>query len=229
MNGQVFAAGSAPASAAHSGGREQDGGPSPTGRWLTVGVGASRGVGAEEVLALVRRVLDEGGLTPDAVRELATVDAKAGEPGLLAAADRLEVPLRTYPADVLAAVEVPTPSDVTRTAVATPSVAEAAALVSSGAGGRLLVRKTSSAPPAGGPAMATAAVATAVMPSAVGAALTAPAGTRRADAAAREEGRWADGPVPAAEPSPLAGAFSSRPGPAGPSSGTATRPGGHGR
>ncbi|MFC4497264.1 cobalamin biosynthesis protein [Streptomyces ovatisporus] len=144
-------------------------------RMLTVGVGASRGVAGDEVLGLVRRVLDEGGLPAACVRELATVDAKAGEPGLLAAADRLGVPLRTYPSGALCAVDVPTPSELTRTAVATPSVAEAAALLASGEGGRLLVRKTSSAGP-GRAAMATAAVATAAMPSAVGAPLAVPAG-----------------------------------------------------
>lgn len=154
-------------------------------RMLTVGVGASRGVGSGEVLELVERVLAEGGLPVDCVKELATVDAKAGEPGLLAAAERLLVPLRTFPSAELCAVEVPTPSVLTRTAVATPSVAEAAALLAAGEGGRLLVRKTPSARP-GSTAMATAAVATAAMPSAVGAPLGVPA--------ERAYGRTAGGP-----------------------------------
>jgi cobalt-precorrin 5A hydrolase len=159
--------------------------PSPQ-RMLTVGVGASRGVGSGEVLELVERVLAEGGLPADCVRELATVDAKAGEPGLLAAAERLRVPLRTFPSEALCAVEVPTPSELTRTAVATPSVAEAAALLAAGGGGRLLVRKTPSARP-DRTAMATAAVATAAMPSAVGAPLGVPA--------ERAYGRPAAGPL----------------------------------
>ncbi len=134
--------------------------PALPSRSLTVGIGASRGVDGDEVLRLIRRVLDGAGLPMCAVRELATVDAKAGEPGLLAAADRLEVPLRTYPAAVLSEVTVPTPSDAVRTAVATPSVAEAAALVAAGEGGRLLVHKTASAPSGGrAAARATAAVA----------------------------------------------------------------------
>jgi cobalt-precorrin 5A hydrolase/precorrin-3B C17-methyltransferase len=127
---------------------------------LTVGIGASRGVSGEEVLGLIKRVLHDAGLPVRAVAELATIDAKAGEPGLLCAADRLEVPLRTYPAGVLAGVDVPTPSQAPRAAVATPSVAEAAALVAAGAGGRLLVRKSTSVPSGGRTApMATAAVA----------------------------------------------------------------------
>ena len=152
---------------------------------LTVGIGAGRGVSSEEVLGLVMRVLDAGGLSVCCVAELATVDAKAGEPALLAAADRLEVPLRTYPAHVLCEVEVPTPSDAVRAAVATPSVAEAAALAASGEGGRLLVRKTASAHPDSHAARATAAVAARSRP------LDGPAGvgTGCPEGHARHDGR----------------------------------------
>ncbi|MEE1930602.1 precorrin-3B C(17)-methyltransferase [Streptomyces sp. TRM 70351] len=119
---------------------------------LTVGVGASRGVSAQEVLDLVGRSLAAAGLSPRSVAALATVDAKAGEAGLLAAAERLGVPLRTHPAPVLAAVPVPNPSAAPQAAVGTPSVAEAAALHGAGDGARLVVQKQKSA-------MATCAVA----------------------------------------------------------------------
>ncbi|MET8772131.1 cobalamin biosynthesis protein, partial [Streptomyces sp. NPDC004658] len=119
---------------------------------LVVGVGASKGAPAEEVLGLVEEALREAGLSPRSVAELATVDAKAGEPGIVAAAERLGVPLVTYSAEQLAAVEVPNPSDAPLAAVGTPSVAEAAALVR---GGELLVPKKKSA---ARPAMATCAV-----------------------------------------------------------------------
>ncbi|MEU0525816.1 precorrin-3B C(17)-methyltransferase [Streptomyces niveus] len=123
---------------------------------LVVGVGASRGVGADEVYGLVRDVLRDAGLSPLSVVELATVDAKADEPGIVGAAGRLGVPVRTYPADVLAAVTVPNPSDAPLAAVGTPSVAEAAALAA-GRGGELLVPKRKSSPE-GRAAMATCAV-----------------------------------------------------------------------
>ncbi|GHI08686.1 Precorrin methylase [Streptomyces cellostaticus] len=119
---------------------------------LVVGVGASKGAPAEEVLGLVEEALREAGLSPKAVAELATVDAKSEEPGIVAAAERLGVPLVTYPAEELAAVAVPNPSDAPLAAVGTPSVAEAAALVR---GGELLVPKRKSA---ARPAMATCAV-----------------------------------------------------------------------
>ncbi|MGW5426496.1 precorrin-3B C(17)-methyltransferase [Streptomyces sp. NPDC004059] len=119
---------------------------------LVVGVGASKGAPVEEVLGLIEGALREAGLSPKSVAELATVDAKAKEPGLVAAAGRLGVPLVTYSAEELAAVEVPNPSEAPLAAVGTPSVAEAAALVR---GGELLVPKTKSQ---ARPAMATCAV-----------------------------------------------------------------------
>ncbi|MFE2096493.1 precorrin-3B C(17)-methyltransferase [Streptomyces sp. PTD9-10] len=122
---------------------------------LVVGVGAAKGAPVEEVLGLVEDALREAGLSPESVAELATVDAKSQEPGIVAAAGRLGVPLVTYPAEELAAVRVPNPSDAPLAAVGTPSVAEAAALVR---GGELLVPKRKSERADGQPAMATCAV-----------------------------------------------------------------------
>ncbi|MDG9673703.1 precorrin-3B C(17)-methyltransferase [Micromonospora sp. DH14] len=122
---------------------------------LVAGVGASRGVPAAEVVELLHRVLAEAGLDPASLRCLASADVKADEAGIRSTADALGVPLVTWPATRLAAVDVPHPSEVVRAAVGTPSVAEAAALL--GPDGRagdatLLVGKTATA-------MATVAVA----------------------------------------------------------------------
>ncbi|MCL8015982.1 precorrin-3B C(17)-methyltransferase [Streptomyces sp. AS02] len=122
---------------------------------LAVGVGASRGASVDEVLGLVESALRDAGLSARSVAELATVDAKADEPGIVEAARRLGVPLVTHSAEELAAVEVPNPSDAPLAAVGTPSVAEAAALVG---GGELLVPKRKSERSDGQPAMATCAV-----------------------------------------------------------------------
>jgi cobalt-precorrin 5A hydrolase/precorrin-3B C17-methyltransferase len=119
---------------------------------LVVGVGGSRGVAAEEVLGLVREALEAAGLSARSVAALATVEAKADEAGIVAAAERLNVPLLTYAAGTLAGIEVPNPSAAPLAAVGTPSVAEAAALAAAGQGGELVVQKRKSA-------MATAAVA----------------------------------------------------------------------
>ncbi|MFD7611732.1 cobalamin biosynthesis protein [Streptomyces sp. NPDC059828] len=108
---------------------------------LVVGVGARRGAPAAEVLELIRTALREAAHGPGSVVALATVDAKADEPGIVAAAATLGVPVRVYPAGVLARVPVPHPSGVARDATGTASVAEAAALAE---GGELLVPKTTS-------------------------------------------------------------------------------------
>ncbi|MGW0839786.1 precorrin-3B C(17)-methyltransferase [Streptomyces sp. NPDC002787] len=122
---------------------------------LVVGVGASKGVPVDEVLGLIEDALRDAGLSPKSLAAVATVDAKAGEPGVVRAAERLGVPLVTHSAEELAAVEVPNPSDAPRAAVGTPSVAEAAALVG---GGELLVPKRKSERADGRTAMATCAV-----------------------------------------------------------------------
>ncbi|MEU5313435.1 precorrin-3B C(17)-methyltransferase [Streptomyces sp. NPDC021562] len=122
---------------------------------LVVGVGASGGAPADEVFALIEGALRDAGLSARSVAEVATVDAKAGEPGIVTAAERLGVPLVTYSAEELARVAVPNPSDAPLAAVGTPSVAEAAALLR---GGELLVPKRKSVRADGRPAMATCAV-----------------------------------------------------------------------
>ena len=125
---------------------------------LVVGVGASTGVTAGEAGRLIDETLAAAGLSPRSVRWLATADIKAREPGLLAAARQRRWAVVTAPAAQLATIDVPTPSEIVRAAVGTPSVAEAAALlVAEGSqeqggpgpggpgGARLVVTKRSSA------------------------------------------------------------------------------------
>jgi cobalt-precorrin 5A hydrolase / precorrin-3B C17-methyltransferase len=108
-------------------------------RSLVLGVGSSHGADPEALHRLVVETLAAEGLSLDAVGCVATVDLKASEPAIVELAAALGVPLRTFPADVLAAMPVPNPSDVVEAAVGTPSVAEAAALAA--ASGALLVEK----------------------------------------------------------------------------------------
>ncbi|WP_232797285.1 cobalamin biosynthesis protein, partial [Blastococcus atacamensis] len=101
----------------------------------TVGIGLASGVSAEEVLAAVDAVLPD----PGAPVRLATLDVRAREPGLVAAAAQRGWPLTGHPAERLRQVVVPTPSPGVAARVGTPSVAEAAALLG---GGSLVVPKT---------------------------------------------------------------------------------------
>ena len=112
---------------------------------LTVGAGASRGVPAEEMGRLIDEVLDELGVSPQSVMTMASADVKADEAGLQAAAGRHGWPVVTFPAERLAAVPVPNPSETVRRAVGTPSVAEAAALLAAGPRGALVAAKRTSA------------------------------------------------------------------------------------
>jgi cobalt-precorrin 5A hydrolase / precorrin-3B C17-methyltransferase len=110
---------------------------------LIVGAGSSRGAPAAEIGQLIDATLADLELSPRSVRYIATVDAKADEKGLHAAAAERGWRVVTFPAGQLAAVPVPNPSEVVRRAVGTPSVAEAAALIHPGA--TLLAAKRASA------------------------------------------------------------------------------------
>jgi histidinol-phosphate aminotransferase len=96
---------------------------------LIAGMGASFGVSVQEVRALLDVALHQLGLDSSAVTAIATVDSKAREQGLVELAAELGVPLVLHPARELAKVAVPHPSPVVEAAAATPSVAEAAALL----------------------------------------------------------------------------------------------------
>ena len=104
-------------------------------RTLVIGVGSGRGVSTAAVASALAELEVRGGLDLRAVRAFATTDRKAGEPGILEALedwgfwhDDTTAPLLTFPAAVLADVDVPNPSEAVLDAVGTSSVAEAAAL-----------------------------------------------------------------------------------------------------
>jgi cobalt-precorrin 5A hydrolase/precorrin-3B C17-methyltransferase len=102
---------------------------------LVVGVGASSDAAAGAAAALLEQAL--AGLARQSVSEVATIDRRAGDPVVTS----LGLPVRAFTAGELAAVEVPTPSEVVRAAVGTASVAEAAALLAAGPGATLVVAK----------------------------------------------------------------------------------------
>ncbi|WP_405165851.1 cobalamin biosynthesis protein [Nocardia sp. NBC_01499] len=102
---------------------------------LVVGLGLRPGTSADRIVAVVRKVLGFNEISC-----LATIDRRAGEPGLVSAAAELGVPIRTYSAAELAEVPVPNPDSRTVAAVGTASVAEAAAILAA-AGGTLVVPK----------------------------------------------------------------------------------------
>jgi cobalt-precorrin 5A hydrolase/precorrin-3B C17-methyltransferase len=104
---------------------------------LVAGIGTSSTATAGEVAALVRQALGDAGLAVESLAEVATIDRRVSHPAIVA----LGYPVRAFPAEELATMDVPTPSEAVRAAVGTPSVCEAAALVAAGPGAQLVVHK----------------------------------------------------------------------------------------
>ena len=113
---------------------------------LALGIGCERGCSPGELVMLAKRVLAAGGLAPEAVACVASLDLKADEPAVNAVADWLGVPLRLFDAATLER-ETPrltAPSEVVFRAVGCHGVAEAAALACAGADGTLAMPKARS-------------------------------------------------------------------------------------
>ena len=109
-------------------------------RTLRVGVGCRRGTSEEAIRALFDRTLDGLGLPARAVGAVCSIDLKAEEPGLLAFAGALGLPLTVYSAGRLARVEGSvSPSSFVAQVTGVDNVCERAALAE---GGVLLKSKT---------------------------------------------------------------------------------------
>ncbi|WP_034386171.1 cobalamin biosynthesis protein [Deinococcus sp. YIM 77859] len=109
-------------------------------RPLTLGLGCRRGVSEAQVTAAVTAALGERSLTE--VREVATVDLKANEPGLLAFCERHRLPLRSFAAaDLRERPFLTRASAWVQQQVGLGGVCEPCALMASPRG-RLLVPKT---------------------------------------------------------------------------------------
>ncbi len=107
---------------------------------LVVGVGCRKGVEAESVERAVRQALGDRPL--EEVREVATLDLKAEEPGLREFCERHDLPLRVFSREAVAARPWTTrPSEWVRRSVGVDGVCEPCALLASPRG-RLVVPKT---------------------------------------------------------------------------------------
>ncbi len=113
---------------------------------LVAGLGCRPGCGAPDVLATLARALVLAA-APDRPACLAAPGFRRGEPGVLAAAHELGLPVRWIAADALAAEQprCPTRSDAALRARGIASVAEAGALAAAGPGGVLLLPRISGA------------------------------------------------------------------------------------
>jgi cobalt-precorrin 5A hydrolase len=109
---------------------------------LVVGIGCRKGVSEEQIERAILHALEHGSGAISAVREIATVDLKAAEPGLLAFTQRHAIPLRIIAKQQIEArAWVGRPSEWVRQAVGLDGVCEPCALIASPRG-RLAVPKT---------------------------------------------------------------------------------------
>lgn len=106
---------------------------------LVVGVGCRRGISAEKVKNAIDGALGERNLSD--IREIATIDLKANEPGLLEYCAKYDIPLRVFSSqDVKERPWVTEPSDWVQKNVGVVGVCEPCALMAS-VRGSLVVSK----------------------------------------------------------------------------------------
>ncbi|MFW6359034.1 MAG: precorrin-3B C(17)-methyltransferase [Chroococcales cyanobacterium] len=110
-------------------------------RVLWVGMGCERGTSLTLIKTALDQVFSQYHLAQGAIAGIATIDLKADEDGILTFCEESDLPLKTFSAEQLRNISVPTPSTVVNAEVGTPSVAEASALLASGNTHPLLVPK----------------------------------------------------------------------------------------
>jgi cobalt-precorrin 5A hydrolase/precorrin-3B C17-methyltransferase len=134
-------------------------------RWhppaLWIGVGCERDTSLTLLERAVDRALADGSLAAEAVAGLASAERKSDEAALLQLAERRGWPLRCFASEALNTVAVPNPSAVVQAELGTASVAEAAALLASGPGSRLIQEKAITRASSGEEGAATVAIASA--------------------------------------------------------------------
>lgn len=99
---------------------------------LVIGVGCNRGTSAEEIVGFIRGKLEENGLAELSIRNLASLDIKSDERGLLDAARTFGRPIHFCSRVDIEGISVPNPSERVARHVGAESVCEASALWSAG-------------------------------------------------------------------------------------------------
>jgi cobalt-precorrin 5A hydrolase len=115
---------------------------------IVAGIGCRKGAAAAEIEAAIAAALARAGFSADALSLLATSAAKAGEPGIAAAASALRLPLVSIPQDKLEAAgpRTMTTSERVIATIGVPSLAEAAALAAGGPAARLIAPRVAVGP-----------------------------------------------------------------------------------
>ncbi len=110
---------------------------------LVIGIGCNRGTKAPEIEKAVIRLFSEHGLSINSIRNVATIDIKRNEAGLLEFTRKYHLPIEYFDKEALGKVKFPSePSATVLKHAGTPGVCESAAIISSG-NPTLLVPKVS--------------------------------------------------------------------------------------
>ena len=108
---------------------------------IIIGIGCVRNTDEKMIQRAIHESFSKNGLSLLSISGIATIDKKNDEVGLLNLSKRNEWPIYFFSALELAKVNVPSPSNVVLKEMGTGSVAEAAAILRGGKGGRLIQEK----------------------------------------------------------------------------------------
>ena len=109
---------------------------------VTVGVGCRKDTPFEKIEEKILEVLEKEQISVKSVRKLASIDLKAGEEGILAFAEKYQIPFETYTAEELMQVEGEfTESSFVASVTGVSNVCERSAAAGS-RNGRIICRKT---------------------------------------------------------------------------------------
>ncbi len=98
---------------------------------LVAGIGCNRNTGMDETEAFLRKVMKEFGLSFSSLKNIASIDLKKDEPGLIRLSENLKIPIDFYSKDALNNVKnIQTPSSMVKKHIGVNSVCEAAAMLS---------------------------------------------------------------------------------------------------
>lgn len=99
-------------------------------RNLVLGIGCNRGTEAEEIGKVVKDVFGERGFSPNSIRNVATVDKKKDEAGILSFAERYSLNIEFFSTEKLNRVKGISGSEASMRAIGAQAVAEPAAILS---------------------------------------------------------------------------------------------------
>jgi precorrin-4 C11-methyltransferase len=110
---------------------------------LVAGIGCNRNTTVKEIKEFLEKVLEESELAISSLISIATINLKADEPGLIAFAEELKLPISFYDKEELNRADgIKSPSDMVEKHTGVKSVCEAAAILAS-KNGKLIVPKHS--------------------------------------------------------------------------------------